>query len=179
MFPWRKFVLCFAQTGFIPAVTAVGCPNCLGYDKGLITGTCQKACADPKIGFTDHDQIISCQTNCNHFVNDQQCCTTVTCSPDKEVCTRPDRLSSRSIQPDEAALNEIEGIKKDPSLLDFSRLAARDSPYHIIRSTKDLRSLDPISLGHWQVESPETDGLQARSNADVCCLVARGMVYGA
>lgn len=179
MVSWRDIVLGLAQVALIPAVTALGCANCLNYDKGLITSICHKACADPKIGFRKPNEVTNCQQYCDHFVNDQKCCNTVTCAADPFTCTHPQRLSSRDTESDKAALRELESIERDPSLLDLSRLVSRDPPYHMIRSTEDLRSLNPRALAHWQMEGSQTTGLQTRSNAEVCCLIAKGMVWGA
>ncbi len=165
----------------LPAVWAVGCPNCLGYDRTVIATTCKTACADPDYGFTDPDQITNCEQYCDTFTNIQNCCNSATCPSDPFTCTHPQSLVSRDInQTDTAEIEELEKIRRDPSTLDISRLISRDSPYHLLKSTEEVRALDPRSLALWQLEgSPPSGKLQRRGAADICCKVAKGMALGA
>ena len=172
-------VLTFAFLHTIPSVSAVGCNQCLGYDKTDITSTCKTACADPNIGFTVPNQISNCQSNCDKFVNAQSCCNTVSCAPDPQTCTHPSRLSSRNLETTSAASEELERIKRDASLINYSQLISRDSPYNAIGSTSDLRSLNPRALGHWSLEESGSGNVEKRAPADVCCKVAKGVTQGA
>ena len=172
-------VLVFAYLSLVPSAWAVGCNQCLGYDKTGITSICKTACADPKIGFTVPNQISNCQGNCDKFVNAQACCNTVSCSPDPQTCTHPSRLSSRDVKAMNAVSEELENIKRDASLIDYSRLISRDPPYDLIGSTEDLRQLNPRTLGHWRLEESDGGDVQKRGPADVCCKVAKAMVGGA
>ena len=179
MYLWRNFVLGLFKLSLVPAAMAVGCPNCLGFDKSVITSTCHKACADPHFGFTDSNQIINCQQYCDNFANTQKCCNTVTCPSDPFTCTHPLSLTSRDTESTDAALEELEKIKRDPGLLDLSRLISRDWPYHLVRSTEDLHSVGPGLLGNWQLEGSHTGRLERRTPGDICCKVAKGMTTGA
>ena len=177
---WKSAaVLVFAYLHLIPFVCAVGCNQCLGYDKAVITSICKTACADPDIGFTVQKQTAKCKANCDKFVNAQSCCNTVSCSPDPQTCTHPLRLSSRDVEAMSAAFAELENVKRDASLIDYSRLISHDSPYDLIGSTEDLRLLNSRALGHWQLEESGSGDIQRRGPGDVCCKVAKTMVGGA
>lgn len=173
------FVFGLVHLCLVPAAMAVGCPNCLGFDKSVITSTCSKACADPTIGFPDQDSITNCQQYCSTFANKDGCCNTITCSSDPLTCTHPQSLTSRDTTSDDEALKELERIKRDPSLINFSRLISRDWPYHLIGSTEEIRSLDPHSLADWQMEGSQTHEIRRRTSATICCKVAKGMAMGA
>ena len=162
---------------FLPFTTALGCPNCLGYDKGALVSSCHKACGDPAIGFKKKNEIEVCREYCDKMVKEKSCCTS-TCSANRYTCTRPASLSARDTLSDTTAIEELEEIKKDPSKLNMVKLIARDPPYHMLRTTRELRSLNPHFLGTWHLEASTEGGFVERDGATKCCKMAKTMAQG-
>ncbi|GFF39860.1 hypothetical protein IFM58399_05726 [Aspergillus lentulus] len=129
---------------FASIVSATGCSKCLNQNEDNIRLGCFNKC---KEAFNpSSSEYHACRDQCTEFVFQDHCCTS-SCSSKSNVCLNDYfhrvGLTKRDSTDEEAYYrSQLDAIRENPDLLDKRALLVGDAPYHLIRSTKDLHSLN-------------------------------------
>ncbi|KAH1807832.1 hypothetical protein KXW04_008017 [Aspergillus fumigatus] len=129
---------------FASIVSATGCSKCLNQNADNIRLGCFNKCGE---AFNpSSSEYHACRDQCTEFVFQDHCCTS-SCSSTSKVCLndyfhRVGLTKRDSVDEEAHYLAQLDAIRANPDLLDKRALLVGDAPYHLIRSTEDLRSLN-------------------------------------
>ncbi|XBQ92081.1 hypothetical protein V6000_007602 [Aspergillus fumigatus] len=129
---------------FASIVSATGCSKCLNQNADNIRLGCFNKCGE---AFNpSSSEYHACRDQCTEFVFQDHCCTS-SCSSKSKVCLndyfhRVGLTKRDSVDEEAHYLAQLDAIRANPDLLDKRALLVGDAPYHLIRSTEDLRSLN-------------------------------------
>ncbi|KAJ5757552.1 uncharacterized protein N7511_006246 [Penicillium nucicola] len=164
-------------------VNATGCNKCLNQNEDDIRLGCFNKCKDAFNPSSGEYQV--CRDQCTEIVFNDHCCTS-SCSSKSDVCLNDyfHRIGlTKRDSSDEETLHrsQLDAIRENPSLLDKRALLAGDAPYHLIRNTEQLRSLNHPDFNETIVHDVSEDGglgtLDRRvDHGKVCCLAAKAVL---
>ncbi|KAI9892539.1 MAG: hypothetical protein M1814_001228 [Vezdaea aestivalis] len=175
----------------VPLTVATGCKDCLKANVDRIRLGCFEKCS---LAFNAaSSEYSSCYSECNNLVFNDHCCTG-SCSANAGTCLRPffaNPMPTLEKRGDPDAIDELARIQADPKRLNMRALIARDWPYHLIRTTADLRALHPRLFRDTRVyfpsssetcarniwDTPEPKDIEIRADpGQVCCKAAQAII---
>ncbi|KAJ5301423.1 hypothetical protein N7508_006286 [Penicillium antarcticum] len=161
-------------------VNATGCSKCLNQNEDNVRLGCFNKCKDAFNPSSTEYEV--CRDQCTEFVFNDHCCTS-SCSSTSDVCLNDYfhrvGLTKRDSSDEEAFyVSQLDAIRENPSLLDKRALLAGDAPYHLIRSTEQLRDLKHPDFNETVLYDVSEEGglgtLDRRvEHGKVCCLAAK------
>ncbi|EAW10835.1 uncharacterized protein ACLA_053090 [Aspergillus clavatus NRRL 1] len=173
-----RFLLLSLVGIFASLANATGCNKCLNQNEDRLRLGCFDKC---KEAFSpSSSEWRACRDQCDEFVFHDHCCTS-SCSTKPNVCLNDYfhrvGLHKRESSDTETFRSWLESIRENPDHLDKRALLAGDAPYHFIRSTEDLRSLNHPDFHEtvvYDVSDHEEHTLERRvDHGKVCCLAAK------
>ncbi|RHZ49494.1 uncharacterized protein CDV56_103447 [Aspergillus thermomutatus] len=165
---------------FASIVSATGCSKCLNQNEDNIRLGCFNKCKEAFNPSSTEYQV--CRDQCTEFVFQDHCCTS-SCSSKADVCLNDYfhgvGLTKRDSMDEEAYYrSQLDAIRENPDLLDKRALLVGAAPYHLIRSTEDLHSLNHPDFNEtivYDVSADDGPGTLDRrvDRGKVCCTAAR------
>ncbi|KAF3388627.1 hypothetical protein F1880_003331 [Penicillium rolfsii] len=170
----------FGMAIFTSLTEATGCSKCLNQNEDNIRLGCFDKCKEAFNPSSTEYQV--CRDQCTEFVFQDHCCTS-SCSSNADVCLndyfhRVGLTKRESTDEEDFHRSQLEAIRENPALLDKRALLAGDAPYHLVRSTEHLRSLNHPDFRETIVydvsEAGSLGTLDRRvDHGKVCCLAAK------